>query len=407
MHGCEISAGPKSRECESLFQAVTLPPWYQKPDNTQLALASIVSTEGRGQNSAFALLPKERPYSPVLERPPAGWLLSLNFDNLGLHRPTEILADLGDHTLWVMSQGSHRLAELSTNPGDLTALLMGESELPAAVRDGAIAFWVQTPLSDYPSKARPKPSGWFSQPSAWLVDDKLTFLKSDGTLCGTASSSLGLKDAEGLSSCVDFTDGNLCATALNPEGLPNCENFGDAFCIANAGDDKIVVVKAPTSARCDDAKMLKTLDNVKGVTPDLRLAEPTHLVRCIRNNAETWISNRGSNSVSAFHVFAGQVTVVPGSPFHGGGLANPEAIACDLDGHVWIANHERNSNSVTQLEEYSAGRGTTEIRTTSSESGFSAVGMNRPYGVAVDQLGNVWVSNEGNDSLTVLIGAGQ
>jgi hypothetical protein len=407
MHGCVISTGLKSHECESLFQAMILPRWFQKPDNTLLAIESIVSTEGRGQTSDFALLLKERPYGPVLERPPAGWLLSLNFDNLGLHRPTEILADLGDHTVWVMSQASHSLAELSTNPGDLTAPLMGESELPAAVRNGAIAFWFQTPLFDYPSKARPKPSGWFSQPSAWLVDDKLTFLKSDGTLCGTASSSIGLKDAEGLSSCVDFSAGRLCGTALNPEGLPNCENFGDALCIANAGDDKIVVVKAPTSARCDDAKMLKTLDNVKGETPDLRLAEPTHLVRCIQNNSENWITNRASNSVTAFHVFDNKVTIVPGSPFHGGGLADPEAIACDLGGRVWIANHARNSNSVTQLEESSDGRGTTELRTMSPESGFSGVGMNRPYGVAVDQQGNVWVSNEGNDSLTVLIGAGQ
>ena len=106
-------------------------------------------------------------------------------------------------------------------------------------------------------------------------------------------------------------------------------------------------------------------------------------------------------------MFFHQLTVLPGSPFQGGGLADPEGVACDLRRNVWIANHARNSNSVTQLEEYSGGRGTTEIRTTSAESGFSGVGMNRPYGVAVDQMGNVWVTNEGNDSLTVLIGAGQ
>jgi DNA-binding beta-propeller fold protein YncE len=88
-------------------------------------------------------------------------------------------------------------------------------------------------------------------------------------------------------------------------------------------------------------------------------------------------------------------------------VADPAAIACDLGGRVWIANHARNSNSVTQLEEYFDGRKTTEIRTSSPETGFSGIGMNLPYGVAVDQLGNVWVSNEGNDSLTVLIGAGQ
>ena len=33
--------------------------------------------------------------------------------------------------------------------------------------------------------------------------------------------------------------------------------------------------------------------------------------------------------------------------------------------------------------------------------------MNGPYGVAIDGLGDVWVTNEGNDSLTVFIGAGE
>ena len=90
----------------------------------------------------------------------------------------------------------------------------------------------------------------------------------------------------------------------------------------------------------------------------------------------------------------------------GRGLAEPEDIACDRGGGVWIANHARNSNSVTELAGYFDGHSTV-LRTLSPESGYSGAGMNRPYGVAVDDLGNVWVSNEGNDSLTVFIGAGQ
>lgn len=39
-------------------------------------------------------------------------------------------------------------------------------------------------------------------------------------------------------------------------------------------------------------------------------------------------------------------------------------------------------------------------------SGFSGTALNRPDGVAVDALGNVWVTNEGNDCLSVFVGAG-
>jgi hypothetical protein len=46
------------------------------------------------------------------------------------------------------------------------------------------------------------------------------------------------------------------------------------------------------------------------------------------------------------------------------------------------------------------------VEALSPSSGFLGTGLNRPYGVAVDQFGNVWFTNEGNDSLTVFIGAG-
>lgn len=385
LHGCVTSAGPKSNECDSLFKVATLQRWHQKPENTLQAMANIVSTWGHGQSSAFALLPTERPYTPVLERPPAGWLLSLNMKDLGLHRPTQIFVDWGNRTLWILNRGNDSLVELSTEPKDLGAPVLGERKLPLAVRTHPAAFWFPPTGFDYGNNDRPQPTGWFSERSAWLVDDKLIFLKKDGSLCGTPLNSLGLKDAEGITSC--FLSG------------------GEDLCIANAGANEIVVVKQPDYTRCEGAKLLGKL-NAKSGTPDLGLAEPAHLVRCFRNQSDIWITNRANSSVSAYHDYERTVTLRPGSPYHGGGLAEPEDIACDGGGGVWIANHARNSNSVTELAGYFDGHANV-FKALSPESGYSGAGLNRPYGVAVDDLGNVWVSNEGNDSLTVFIGAGQ
>jgi DNA-binding beta-propeller fold protein YncE len=88
-------------------------------------------------------------------------------------------------------------------------------------------------------------------------------------------------------------------------------------------------------------------------------------------------------------------------------LAEPEGIARDPKRNAWIANQAPNSNSVTEVQEHYDNQHPAELRALSPASGFSGVGMNRPYGIAVDQKGNVWGSNEGNDSLTVFIGAGQ
>jgi hypothetical protein len=386
LHGCVSSAGPKSKECDSLFKVATTERWHQKPENTLQAMENIVSTWGHGQSSAYALLPKERPCTPVLERPPAGWLLSINMKDLGLHRPGQIFADWGNRTLWILNRGNDSLVELSTEPKDLAAPVLGERKLPLAVRTHPVAFWFRPSGWDYASGARPRTPGWFSERSAWLVDDKLIFLKKDGSPCGKPLNSLGLKNAEGITSC--FLSG------------------GEDLCIANAGANEIVVVKQPDYTRCDGAKLLGKLNDAKAGTPDLGLAEPAHLLRCNRNLPYTWITNRADSSVSVYNDLDRKVTIQPGSPFHGGGLAEPEDIACDRGGGVWIANHARNSNSVTELAGYFDGHSTV-LRTLSPESGYSGAGMNRPYGVAVDDLGNVWVSNEGNDSLTVFIGAGQ
>ena len=385
LHGCVTSAGPKSSECDSLFKVATTERWHQKPADTLQAMANIVSTWGHGQSSAFALLPKERPYTPVLDHAPAGWLLSLNMKIPGLHRPTQIFADWGDRTLWILNRGSDSLVELSTEPKDLAAPVLGERKLPSAVRTHPTAFWFPPSGMDYGSGDRPEPPGWFSERSAWLVDDKLIFLKKDGSPCGKPLNSLGLKDAEGITSCFVFG--------------------GEDLCIANAGANEIVVVKQPDYTRCDDAKLVGKL-NGKAGTPDLSLAEPAHLLSCNRNLPYTWITNRANSSVSVYNDLDRTVTLQPGSPFHGGGLAEPEDIACDRGGGVWIANHARNSNSVTELAGYFDGHSIV-LRTLSPESGYSGAGLNRPYGVAVDDLGNVWVSNEGNDSVTVFIGAGQ
>jgi len=437
IHGCITSEGPRSHECDALFAAS--PKWLDNrpPDNTLIAVEGIVSSWGHGKSAPFALLPKERPYTPVLVRPPPGWLLSLNFENLGLDHPSEVFADWSAHTLWILSRGNDSLVEMSTDPEDLIAPLLGERKLPTAVRNHPTSFWFRAPRIDYPRNARPTPPGWFSQPSAWLADDKLILLRSDGTLCGPPFEDLGLKDAGGIWDCSIFGDGLCIANAGANEivgvqrpyfhqcdnsetkllgrlnsATPGCGIFGKGVCIADAAAD----------GDSSDAKLRATLNGATRGTLPLGLAEPGHVFTCTVTQAGNWVTNRANNSVSAFDSFDNwwplnprggaihafhQVTVVPGSPTNTGGLADPEGIACDLKGNAWIANHAHDANSVTELEKYFDGRRTTILKTLSPDSGFSGAGMNRPYGIAVDGMGNVWVSNEGNDSLTVFIGAGQ
>ena len=101
------------------------------------------------------------------------------------------------------------------------------------------------------------------------------------------------------------------------------------------------------------------------------------------------MTNRANNSVSSFHdfndarptgpgitpnVFFHQLTVLPGSPYLGGGLADPEGAAGDREGHVWIANHARNENRLTELESYYDNQHPSELRSLFPATGFTVLG---------------------------------
>ena len=93
------------------------------------------------------------------------------------------------------------------------------------------------------------------------------------------------------------------------------------------------------------------------------------------------------------------VTIV----FSGGGLGNGAAAAVDSSGNVWIPN---------LFSPVLGQAGTTVVEVSSSGSflsganGYSGGGLQGPTGVAIDILGNAWVTNQGGNSVTEISGTG-
>lgn len=81
-----------------------------------------------------------------------------------------------------------------------------------------------------------------------------------------------------------------------------------------------------------------------------------------------------------------------GITYTGGGLSTPTSIAADATGSVWITN--QGNNSVTKLSPAGAA--------VSGAGGFTAGGFSTPSAIAVDTGGNAWVANAGNNSVTEL-----
>lgn len=83
--------------------------------------------------------------------------------------------------------------------------------------------------------------------------------------------------------------------------------------------------------------------------------------------------------------------------YTGGGLKNPQSIAVDGSGNVWVTNPS--GDSVTELSSTGA--------VLSGSSGYTTGGsLSAPYGIAIDQNGDAWVTSSGNNTLFEIAPAG-
>lgn len=97
-----------------------------------------------------------------------------------------------------------------------------------------------------------------------------------------------------------------------------------------------------------------------------------------------WVADRGGNELTAYT--ASTHAVFGSSPFTGGGLDAPYGLAVDGSGHVWVGDDTDNF-----LSEFNASNGSAV-----SGTGYTGGGLSEPFYVAVDGNGNVWVASFGN-----------
>lgn len=76
-----------------------------------------------------------------------------------------------------------------------------------------------------------------------------------------------------------------------------------------------------------------------------------------------------------------------------GALSNPTASAVDASGNVWVTNAGNNTLSVVGA-------------TTGTATAYSGGGLNAPSAIAFDSIGDAWVPNKGNSTLSVFTSAG-
>ena len=438
--------------CSSLFAAATGPAGGS-PTNTLTAAESIARSSWYKPERVFALLdafyPMQKgkllrpvPFMPYLSVAPSAWVLPLKFDGGGYRAGGKAMFDsegnlwVGDNftvgwqaqdTLW---QGN--FTKFAPNGKPLSPITTGfyGGGFAGGTFGNAVDANDNVWLTSYGGKSIAK----FDKNGKSLAGpDGITFNGQLGLMQGvivTPSTDVWVVGVT-KNQLVYIPKGDPSKAKLLCEGFkdPPCKSFAGPFHLGIDQQDRIWVTSAlgdsVTRFPASDPTKVETfktgfsgsglgIDSQGNVWVTNRLGSTARGGAVLEDMIKTMRSGGNFDEVLA-HAMAkqkggpdgGSVTVLrpdgsqyPGSPFIGGGLPGPWAVAVDGNDNIWISNFAMPDSPIVQLcgvktENCPPGMKTGDQ--ISPPGGYVGGGLQMQTDIAVDPAGNVWAMNNWQD----------
>lgn len=389
--------------CKGLFTAAT-PAAGTAPANTLDAALNIARNPARNASALFAIPTPSSPFQPTLGVAPGDWTLAVSFAGGGLQSPGSIAIDASGN-VWAANY-FNSVTEIS-NTGQAVSPSTGftggglnQSYGITVAQNGSV--WVTNEIS----------AGFNSGHGS------LTVLNASGQVTsGTGGYSAGgvffpvglAADTDGSVWSANY--GNSTASKLSDTGTAISGSAG--FGVDQLTGPVAVAIDANHNAWFADQSSYS--GSVSSISPDGSQTktyiccgeEPSGIatdavgLSAGHSKGHVWTANYQSSSVSELELNNDGTVTVASPGFTGGGLSHPNGIAVDGAGNVWVTNYF--GNTITALQ--GAGRGAPgEALSPASGYGQDAL-LGRPYGIAIDASGNLWVSNFGLSTITQFVGA--
>jgi len=137
------------------------------------------------------------------------------------------------------------------------------------------------------------------------------------------------------------------------------------------------------------------LNTISG--PLTKLMEPSGIA--IDRSGNIYVANTGSSTVTEFPP-NGNGSAAPAELISGGqtGLNTPVGIALDSAANIYVSNCASIVGGVDSITEYAAGSNGNVMPIATISGGTT--GLGEPYGVAVDQFGNIYAANSASNTVT-------
>jgi len=444
----------KTDACKSLFAAST-PPGWGVPTDTINASEAIALFPWYRPERLFALLdqfypiPQGKnlrpvPFMPYLNYTPSAWVLPLKFDGGGYRAGGKCMFD-SKGNLWVGDnftvgwQGSDSLwqgaaTKFAPNGRPLSPILTGFTG--GGMEGGTFGAAVDS-----------KDNAWFTTYGSRSI---VVFDKNGKPL--SPPEGINFRGRLGLMQGIIVTpSGDVWTVGISkrqlvyfPKGDPS---KGRIVC---EGDDAepCKSFKAPFHLGIDQKDRIWVSDGGIDHVTRFPAADPTKVEKFktgfsssglgIDSKGNVWITNRfGSGLLGMAHLVdmgahlkaagfqsasdyltktmseqeggrrGGSVTVLrpdgtpyPGSPFSGGGLPGPWAVAVDGNDNIWISNFAMANSPIVELCGVRTEHCPPGVHTgqqISPPGGFVGGGLQMQTDIGVDPAGNVWAMNNWQD----------
>jgi hypothetical protein len=384
LSSCTGSNGGSS--CSALMTAATVN-GGTAPTNTLDAVYNILRNPANNVSALDALLPATPAFSPVTKSAAPDWTLAVTWSGGGMDLPTAMAFDSNGNA-WVASY-FNALTELPAlgTAGTVQQIAAASSVLNESYGltvDGNNNIWVSDEETSYSINTGYGNVVKFSNTGQVLSG-------ANGYFAGGVYFPQGLAaDTTGNVWVVDYGHSLVTLLGSNGTAVNGATGWGTGQLalpvavavdashnawVANQSTNTVTKISADGS----QAAAISCCDGASGVAVD--------------QSGNVWVANYFGDSIS--EVSGGGTVLLTGQT--GGGVDHPQGIAIDGAGKVWVANLHKET-----LSEFSGSNSTAPGTPLSPAAGLGTdAQLASPFAVAIDQSGNVWVSNSANGTNTV------
>jgi len=357
LSSCVNSAGTFTT-CSTLFSnAESAGSSGTTPTDTAIAAINIAHNPGANIANLCGLQLPTAPFSPDLPCEnsntgfsdattyPSDFTLDLNFTGGGIDDPDGIAID-GSGNAWVGNALGKTVTEISSSG----PFLSGTGGYTGGGINGAYGIAIDL------------------NGDAWVAN------QNGSSVTEISSSGSFLSGAGGYTanSTLDFPRG-IAVDGSNNVWIANYLN-STVTVLSNAG----VVLSGPTGYTGGSQDFIY-YPNAIAIGPD----------------GSAWVANQDGNNVTRLNL-SGQV--LSGQYGYTASIDDPYGIAIDGSGNGWVASIAPNDGNIAQI----SNTGTF----LSGSSGYTGGGVYRPYAVAIDGANNAWIANNYGDSVSEISSSG-